>query len=180
MAGLTVMPELSVIIPTYNRAAFLVPCVASVRACGVPAEVVVVDDGSTDDTAERARDLGNIVYVRQANAGPAPARNTGAAHSRGRFLAFLDSDDSWRPGVVPRLLDALQKQPDIDVAFAETLVGNPADGFEPLTPTVGEGTFDEIPCIRPGPGLRLMEREPFFLRMVTRNLVFLGSTVVRR
>ena len=171
---------LSVIIPTYNRAAFLAPCVASVRACGVPAEIVVVDDGSTDDTAERVKDLGDVVYVRQANGGPAPARNNGVAHSRGRFLAFLDSDDSWRPGVVPRLLDALQKHPEVDVAFAETLVGNPTDGFKPLTPIVGEGTFDEIPCRRPAPGLRLLDREPFFVRMVKRNLVFLGSTVVRR
>ena len=170
--------DLSVIIPTFNRAAFLPGCIGSVRACGVPAEVVLVDDGSTDDTPDRVKELGDVIYIRQANAGPALGRNHGAARSRGRYLAFLDSDDTWRPGVVPRLLDALAKYPETDLAFADALVGNPTDGFAPLTPVAGEGTFDQISSQPLGPGLRLLEREAFFHRMIKRNLVFLGSAIV--
>lgn len=175
------MTKLSVIIPTYNRAAFLRPCVESVRASGVVAEIVVVDDGSTDDTAERVREFGDVIYVRQANAGPAAARNNGLVHSRGPLVAFLDSDDTWRPGVVNRLVAALEQHSDGEVAFADALVGNPEDGWHSLRETaLGKAEFEAIPSQVIEPGLRLLDQAAFFRRMVKRNQVFLGSAVIRR
>jgi glycosyltransferase involved in cell wall biosynthesis len=90
-------PCVSVIIPAYNAAQFLREAVASVRAQGYsPIEIVIVDDGSTDNTAETIPSLGEgIRYVRQVNAGPAAARNHGLGEARGEWIAFLDADDLW-------------------------------------------------------------------------------------
>lgn len=92
-------PLISVIVPAYNAARSLPAALASVQAADAgPArlEIVVVDDGSTDDTAEAARQLG-ARCISQPNAGPASARNNGVHHARGELLAFIDADDRW-PG----------------------------------------------------------------------------------
>src|SRR5690242_14976762 len=93
-------PSVSVIIPTYNRARFVGEAVASALAQTLPPlEVIVVDDGSTDDTADVVARLNDprVVYLRQENAGPATARNTGVEAARGDLIALLDSDDRWLP-----------------------------------------------------------------------------------
>jgi len=89
------MARVSVIIPTYNSAQFVTQAVESVLAQTYgDVETIVVDDGSTDNTRSAlARYGGNIRYIYQENGGPAAARNTGVAASRGAFLLFLDSDD---------------------------------------------------------------------------------------
>jgi glycosyltransferase involved in cell wall biosynthesis len=90
----------SVIIPTYNRARFVSEAIDTALAQTLPPqEVIVVDDGSTDDTPQRVAAYADprVVYVRQANAGPATARNTGIARAKGDLLALLDSDDRWLP-----------------------------------------------------------------------------------
>jgi glycosyltransferase involved in cell wall biosynthesis len=93
--------SLSVVIPVYNGARFLAEAVASVhaaaRAGGVTAEVIVVDDGSTDESFALAGTLVGVRAFRQANAGAAAARNTGVAEAHGEILAFLDADDLWTP-----------------------------------------------------------------------------------
>ncbi|MFL5339831.1 MAG: glycosyltransferase family 2 protein [Gemmataceae bacterium] len=173
--------DLSVIIPTYNRAGFLPACVASVRACGVPAEIVIVDDGSTDDTPQRVRELGDVSYIRQPNAGVSVARNAGVASARGELLAFLDSDDTWRPGVAPKLVTVLRRYADIDVAFADALAGNSDDGFdESMMEELGGDVFRRLPDCRPEFGVRLLEPKPFFRRLIERNQMFLGSAIMRR
>lgn len=93
------MPRFSVIIPTYNRAALLRDALASVFAQRfADFEVLVVDDGSTDDTGTVLAELADrITVLRQDNRGPGAARNAGCAQARGRYLAFLDSDDVWFP-----------------------------------------------------------------------------------
>ncbi len=90
---------ISVVIPTYNRARIVGDAVASALAQTYPpSEVIVVDDGSKDDTAAALEVFGGRVqYIRQQNGGPAAARNTGIRRSSGRFVAFLDSDDLWKP-----------------------------------------------------------------------------------
>lgn len=92
-------PAVSVVIPAYNRAHCVVEAVESVLGQTFRAsEVLVIDDGSTDATREvLARYRDRIRYIRQENAGPAAARNRGIRESRGEFVAFLDSDDLWRP-----------------------------------------------------------------------------------
>ena len=93
-------PIFSVILPTFNRARFLPDALDSVFIQGVAdVQVIVIDDGSTDDTeAAVARYGSNIQYVRQENGGAAAARNTGLSLATGRFISFLDSDDLWLPG----------------------------------------------------------------------------------
>ncbi len=94
------MPEASVIIPTYNRAGPVREAVDSVLAqAGVEFELIVVDDGSTDDTPAVLDGYGQRVRrVRQDNRGVSAARNAGVAASGGALIAFLDSDDLWLPG----------------------------------------------------------------------------------
>ena len=93
------LPLVSVVIPTYNRAALLREAVASVLAQSYAAfELIVVDDGSTDATAAFLRTARAVRLVRQDHTGmPGQARNAGARAARGEYLAFLDSDDLWLP-----------------------------------------------------------------------------------
>ncbi|MBU1225211.1 MAG: glycosyltransferase family 2 protein [Gammaproteobacteria bacterium] len=92
-------PRFSVVIPSFNSAATLVRAIESVRAQSWPAhEIVVVDDGSTDDTAGVARQFGGAVrLIQQNNSGVSVARNAGAAAATGDWLAFLDADDWYAP-----------------------------------------------------------------------------------
>ncbi len=100
----------SVVIPTYDRAALAVRAARSALAQTHPAaEVVVVDDGSQDDTADRVADLGDAVrYVRQDNGGVASARNRGVRVARHPWVAFLDSDDVWFPDHLERMATAIE------------------------------------------------------------------------
>src|ERR1700757_37711 len=89
--------KISVIIPAYNAAHFLPRCLKSVFAQTLqPAEVIVVDDGSTDDSADVARKLGARV-VSRPNGGLSAARNTGVQSSTSEWIALLDADDLWAP-----------------------------------------------------------------------------------
>ncbi|MCL5059547.1 MAG: glycosyltransferase family 2 protein [Candidatus Thermoplasmatota archaeon] len=92
-------PRFSVIVPAFNHAATLARAIESVQAQNWPAhEIIVVDDGSTDATAEVARQFGGAVHlIRQPNGGVSVARNAGAAAATGDWLAFLDADDWYAP-----------------------------------------------------------------------------------
>jgi len=92
------MASFSVVVPTYNRRERVLRAIASVRAQSFrDFEVVVVDDGSTDGTAEALASQPGLQVVRQSNRGAAAARNAGARRAGGEYLAFLDSDDTWPP-----------------------------------------------------------------------------------
>lgn len=104
------MPLFSVIIPTFNRADFLRQTLESVwRQNFTDYEVIVVDDGSTDDTATWLSEFAaKVKLITQQNAGPGAARNKGAENACGEYLAFLDSDDLWFPwtlDTVAKLID---------------------------------------------------------------------------
>jgi glycosyltransferase involved in cell wall biosynthesis len=107
----SINPLVSAIIPTYNRANTIREAVDSVLGQTYPdIEVVVVDDGSTDDTQARLKPYGDrIRVVTQSNAGPAAARNRGMAASRGELIAFLDSDDIWLPAKIARQVNLMQR-----------------------------------------------------------------------
>ena len=93
------MPQVSVVIPTYNQARFVAATVESALAQTYPnVEIIVVDDGSTDDTqAVLSAYRGTVHCIYQQNKGLAGARNTGFLASRGDYLLFLDSDDLMHP-----------------------------------------------------------------------------------
>jgi glycosyltransferase involved in cell wall biosynthesis len=108
------MPEVSIIIPTYNSAQYVTDAVDSVlcQTFG-DFEVLVIDDGSTDDTESVMRPYNAAVrYVCQQNRGVAAARNRGITESRGRYVAFLDADDTWLPDKLERQIAALRARPD--------------------------------------------------------------------
>jgi glycosyltransferase involved in cell wall biosynthesis len=89
-------PFVSVIIPVYNGAKFIADAIKSVCMQSYePLEIVIVDDGSTDDTSMIVRSFKGIRYIRQENYGCAAARNIGITQSSGELLAFLDADDYW-------------------------------------------------------------------------------------
>lgn len=107
-------PLVSVIIPCYNHARFLGESIESVRSQTYPnIEVIVVDDGSTDHTAEVARRYPEVRYVRQNNQGLAAARNTGLRESHGEFLVFLDADDRLLPEAVECGVHYLTRSPEL-------------------------------------------------------------------
>jgi len=113
--------KLSVIIPTWNRAAFLPGVTEHARlearlAVGDDFEIIVVDDGSTDDTAQVLRGLPDVRCVSQVNAGPAAARNAGLAVARGALIAFLDSDDRWPTDSLRLRVRALERHLSLDAA----------------------------------------------------------------
>ena len=97
----------SVVIPTYNYGQFIATAIRSVlEQTRPPAEIIVVDDGSTDDTASVVGTFGDRVkYVRQENSGVCAARNRGVAESRGELIAFLDADDVLEPTNLEKLVD---------------------------------------------------------------------------
>ncbi len=178
----TLPAALSLIIPTYNRAGLLRECLKTLEHCGVSSlEVVIVDDGSTDDTEQvAAASPLKPLYLRQSNAGPGPARNLGFKHVHGEYICFLDSDDEWIPGAAAKALAFLQRHPEIDVLFADARMGNRADGFVSWIEVAGQDAFQKLPAREVEPGFRVLEREPFFRRMVERNAVFPGSALLRR
>ena len=106
-------PIVSVIIPTYNRGWILTEAIDSVLAQDYEDyELIVVDDGSTDNTREILDDYGqDIMVLRQANKGVSAARNRGIAEAGGQLVAFLDSDDLWLPRKLSRQVDFFKLNP---------------------------------------------------------------------
>jgi GT2 family glycosyltransferase len=115
--------KVSIILPTYNRAAFLPQAFASIKAQQFADwELVVVDDGSTDGTPDlvdrlRAEVAQPVRYLRQANAGPYAARNTGLDAARAECIAFFDSDDVWLPHHLRDCAEALNANSDVDWVY---------------------------------------------------------------
>ncbi len=104
---------ISVVIPCYNQSAFLADAIDSVCSQSYcPVEVIVVDDGSTDATAQIAARYPHVTYLHQENRGLSAARNTGLAASRGEFLVFLDADDRLLPDALRVGHDALNAHPE--------------------------------------------------------------------
>ncbi len=100
----------SVIIPTYNRADYVVEAVRSAQAQTYPRkQIIVVDDGSRDDTARRVSELGGVEYRYQPRRGQGAARNHGLRVAAGEFIASLDSDDLWDADFLSRSVECLEE-----------------------------------------------------------------------
>jgi len=108
---------IAVVVPAWNAARYLGAALEGVLSQSrAPAEVVVVDDGSTDATGEVAAGFAarGVRLLRQANAGPSVARNTGVAATAAPLLAFLDADDLWPEGKLARQAADLEADPALD------------------------------------------------------------------
>lgn len=148
-------PFFSITIPAYNRAYILPETIASIQKQTFESwEVVVVDDGSADNTADVIRDLNKtdarIRYVFQANAERSAARNNGASHSNGRYLLFLDSDDSFFPDHLEKIYNLLAMN-DFPVGMVFSNVTYLTEnGFEqPDLPLMQKGREFEYMLLQP-------------------------------
>lgn len=125
--------QLTIVIPTYNRSALLLEALGSVLAQPfTDYEIVVVDDGSSDDTPAVIERLvaahTHVRYHRQANAGPGAARNTGIQLAAGEYIAFLDSDDLWFPWTLQTIADAIAQSGRAPVLQSSMVwIDSPAD-----------------------------------------------------
>ena len=114
------MPKVSVIIPAYNAMVYLPKTIANVlEQTYSDFEVVVIDDGSTDNVREwieRVEDP-RVRLISQSNRGLAGARNRGIEESQGEYLAFLDADDLWEPTKLARQAEVLDEQPEVGLVY---------------------------------------------------------------
>jgi glycosyltransferase involved in cell wall biosynthesis len=176
-------PALSVIVCTYNRASFLPGCIASIRAGGMSdLEIVIVDDGSTDNTRDVVADLNgpDIRYIYQTNRGLSTARNTGIKISEGRYICYLDSDDFWLPsGPGQKMIDFLDAHADVGIAFAEANVGSPTKGYWSWIEWAGRKEFHALPG-KTYDNFRVLDPIAFYRHLMLRNAVFTGAVIQRR
>lgn len=138
---MTEQPLVSVIMPAYNAAPYIVEAIRSVLSQDYAnVELIVVDDGSSDRTHEEAKCFGSAVRVlRQENAGPAAARNWAISIARGELIAFLDADDLWTPGKLKAQVDYLTRNAEAGIVYGDFLRWNPAaSGSFGTPPSVNE------------------------------------------
>jgi glycosyltransferase involved in cell wall biosynthesis len=156
------MNTVTVIIPAYNSARFIEDAIESaLRQSIPPTQVIVVDDGSTDDTELILRSyVGRITVICQPNQGAAAARNAGLCIATGQYVAFLDADDVWHPRKLELQLDALRRRPELEILGTDTF------DYPCAVPTeiTAAPRFEEIPLDR----------------LLVRNYFASSSVVVRR
>jgi glycosyltransferase involved in cell wall biosynthesis len=118
------MPKVSVIIPTYNCAHYLGQAIESVIGQTFrDFEIIVLDDGSTDNTSEIADKYGKAIrYIRQTNGGLPAARNRAIEASTGEFVALLDSDDWWEPNKLEEQVPLIEADPEVGISFTDLRV----------------------------------------------------------
>jgi len=114
-------PLVSVIIPTYNCGKFIEQSIESVlKQTYKNVEIIVIDDGSTDDTSLKLSKYGeHIICIRQKNQGLSKSRNIGMRHSKGEYLAFQDADDRWNPKKLEMQVECFRKVKDIGLVFTD-------------------------------------------------------------
>ena len=134
MTGLN--PTFSVIVPLYNKSAYVIEAIASVQAQTYPAnEIIIVDDGSTDGGAERVQTISDsrIRLIRQPNAGVSAARNRGIEVASGDFVVFLDADDRYLPGFLSAIVCLANRFPTA-IMYATGYYRFREDGTRHITP----------------------------------------------
>lgn len=164
------MPKVSIIIPTYNMARFVTVAVESALNEGyLDTEVIVVDDGSSDDTAELIRAYGDrVTYAFQENQGLPGTLNTLVALARGEYVRFLDADDTILPGTISSQVEILDADPALALVHAQAYLADedgPIKGIR--TPRLG------------GRSVQKMDRDSAF-RWLIRGCKICKSTVMAR
>jgi glycosyltransferase involved in cell wall biosynthesis len=166
------MSEVSVVIPTYNRGEYIGQAIRSVLGQTYQDfEIVVVDDGSTDNTREIVNSFANpkISYIFQKNSGVCTAYNTGVQNSRGRLIAFLDSDDIWLPRKLELEMKALESFPEAGVVYCDVATFGSSDPAIPKTfferlqwPPPRGNVLDKLAeCCFPQTSTLLIKKEAF-------------------
>jgi len=127
MTPTTEAPDVSVVIPAYNAAWCVAKAIESVLVQeGADFEIIVVDDGSTDDTAAVLARYGDAIrVVRQRNQGLSAARNAGIRAAQGEFVAFLDADDWWLAGKLGQQLALMHTRPELGFCSTAARVEDP-------------------------------------------------------
>jgi glycosyltransferase involved in cell wall biosynthesis len=142
----TTAPFVSVVVPCFNASAYISATLRSVVAqAGVALEIIVVDDGSSDDSAAVvSRDFPQVRLLTQTNAGVAKARNTGIRAARGDWIAFVDADDLWLPGKLAAQFAAMARHPGCLMSYTAWQVW-PSMEAEPSPQWLNElqAQFDE-------------------------------------
>lgn len=132
-------PVVDVIIPVYNGARYIEEAIQSVLSQSYrPVQLIVVDDGSQDDSADIAERIADVQVIRCAHVGISSVLNQGIQHGRGDLIAFLDADDRWRRDKLARQVQYLQTHPDVDMVF-----GHVQQFYEP------DGIAGEIETLMP-------------------------------
>ena len=168
------IPLVSAIIPVYNAARFIRDCLDSVLAQSGPfaLDVIVVDDGSTDDSLAEVRGDAGVRCVEQPNRGPAAARNTALRLAQGDYLAFLDSDDLWPEGKLARQIALLEAHPEIGLVFGDCRQFEAqGDYAQTLFESAGyDSAFwgDPVEVVAP------------YAKLIGGNFITTGSVVMRR
>jgi glycosyltransferase involved in cell wall biosynthesis len=168
--------HISVIIPAYNAERYLGEAITSVFAqTHRPHEIIVIDDGSTDDTANVAQSFSpSVRYEWQPNGGASAARNRGIESATGNFLAFLDADDLWTENKLAHQLAAFERDPALKMVFGHVQ--------QFYSPELGEEIKKRIKLpaeIMRGfhPGAMLIKREAFFRVGLFNPALQLGEVV---
>jgi glycosyltransferase involved in cell wall biosynthesis len=171
--------DISVVIPAYNAAAYVGDALASIAAqIRAPAEVIVVDDGSTDQTAAIAQAAGAIV-IRQANGGASAARNAGVARARSQWIAFLDADDRWLPAYVERVAAAAQCCPDVAAIFTDYVLEDPSSPYASWF--AADRAYKALRGVTVAPYVRRFSREELTSALVrSRAFISTSALTVRR
>jgi glycosyltransferase involved in cell wall biosynthesis len=169
------LPRFSVVMAAHDSSEWIESSIRSALAqTEHDLELVVVDDGSTDDTAERveriSRDDSRVRLLRQANRGPSAARNAGLAAARGSYVSTLDSDDLWLPTYLERMAAVLERHPDAGFAYTDAWVLD--------TPTGRVRATTEMAYQRP-PLPPPADPDAFLRELLERNFVY-NSVTLRR
>lgn len=164
-------PLVSVIIPAFNAANSLAMALDSAMAQSVPLEVIVIDDGSTDQTLVTARSYGEtITLVEQPNQGQGAARNAGLSIASGEYVAFLDADDYWASSFLERCLEFLREHPEC-IAVSTAIIVKDVDGNESTLPDAVRG---------PNAIVRPIVLDDFFGFWAAQNHLRTGSVMIRK
>jgi glycosyltransferase involved in cell wall biosynthesis len=157
------MPRSSIIIATHRRPQLLPRAIESARAAGIDVEVIVIDDASTDETAAVCRGLKGIKYLRvERNQRVAGARNIGLVASQGKYISFLDDDDTRLPGSLDLQIELLARNPEAALVYGRALYadhdGQVSDELYPIACPQGDILWE----------------------LLTQNFIPCGSAVFRR
>ncbi len=109
-------PLISIIIPVYNGDTFIQQAINNVLAQHLlNAELIIVDDGSSDNTAQIINSNASVIYIYQPHSGVSSARNTGLKHAKGEYIAFIDCDDVWNENAISKMLEVLNTSAEVEI-----------------------------------------------------------------